>query len=165
MTLPSDLLVQAKHLATREPKRPKQASLRRAVSTAYYALFHLLSDDAAALLVRGNPTLRRVARRALSHSDMMTISKSFGSGAPPSPLVPLVAKVSNDLKSVANTFVELQQSRHEADYDMTRSFSRLEALDAVDQASSAFQAWGRIRSSDEARIFALGLFFGNRLRG
>jgi hypothetical protein len=33
-----DLLEQAKHLANREKKRPRQASLRRAVSTAYYAL-------------------------------------------------------------------------------------------------------------------------------
>ena len=41
MSFPNDLLEQARHLANREPKRPKQASLRRAVSTAYYALFHL----------------------------------------------------------------------------------------------------------------------------
>jgi hypothetical protein len=31
----------AYHLAKREPKRPRGASLRRAVSTSYYALFHL----------------------------------------------------------------------------------------------------------------------------
>ena len=30
----------------KEPRRPKQASLRRAVSAACYALFHLLVDDA-----------------------------------------------------------------------------------------------------------------------
>jgi len=41
MAFPNDLLEQAKHLAIREKKRPRQASLRRAVSTAYYALFHL----------------------------------------------------------------------------------------------------------------------------
>ena len=41
-----DLLEQAKHLANREKKRPRQASLRRAVSTAYYALFHLLIHEA-----------------------------------------------------------------------------------------------------------------------
>ena len=42
MALADDLLEQAQHLAMRDPKRPRQASLRRAVSTAYYALFHLL---------------------------------------------------------------------------------------------------------------------------
>jgi len=42
MALADDLLEQAHHLAKREPKRPRQASLRRAVSTAYYSLVHLL---------------------------------------------------------------------------------------------------------------------------
>ena len=46
MALASDLLEQAYHLARREPKRPRQASLRRAVSTSYYALFHLLISEA-----------------------------------------------------------------------------------------------------------------------
>ncbi len=50
MSLHDDLLEQAKHLANREPRRPKQASLRRAISAAYYALFHLLVDEATKLL-------------------------------------------------------------------------------------------------------------------
>ena len=47
MAYAEDLLEQAQHLAQREPKRPKQASLRRAVSTAYYALFHRVLRAAA----------------------------------------------------------------------------------------------------------------------
>jgi len=39
MNLAEDLLEQANHLARRERGKPKQASLRRAVSTAYYACF------------------------------------------------------------------------------------------------------------------------------
>jgi hypothetical protein len=46
MPFADDLLEQAHHLVTREEGEPKQASLRRAVSTAYYALFHLLIDEA-----------------------------------------------------------------------------------------------------------------------
>ena len=38
MSLHQDLLAQARHLLRKEPRRPKQASLRRAVSAAYYAL-------------------------------------------------------------------------------------------------------------------------------
>jgi len=37
-------------------KNPKQASLRRAVSTAYYALFHLLIDEAVSKVGGGNGT-------------------------------------------------------------------------------------------------------------
>lgn len=39
MSLHADLLKQARHLATKERRRPSQASLRRAISAAYYALF------------------------------------------------------------------------------------------------------------------------------
>ena len=46
MPYPNDLLEQAWHLAKREKRKPRQASLRRAVSTAYYALFHHLIHEA-----------------------------------------------------------------------------------------------------------------------
>ncbi|MGA3186902.1 MAG: hypothetical protein ABSF22_07300 [Bryobacteraceae bacterium] len=45
MPFADDLLKDAYHLAARGGKKPKQSSLRRAVSTAYYALFHLLIAD------------------------------------------------------------------------------------------------------------------------
>jgi uncharacterized protein (UPF0332 family) len=46
MSFAQDLLEQAQHLVDWDGANPKQASLRRAVSTAYYALFHLLIDEA-----------------------------------------------------------------------------------------------------------------------
>jgi hypothetical protein len=49
MAFADDLPEQAYHLGRRERKNPIQASLRRAVSTAYYALFHLLIDEAVAI--------------------------------------------------------------------------------------------------------------------
>lgn len=65
MTLAKDFLSQARMLAHREPRRPKQASLRRAASAAYYALFHLLVDAASRQLASGTGSLElrhRVAR-------------------------------------------------------------------------------------------------------
>ena len=44
--LSDDLLLQAKHLQQLDKLKPKQANLRRAVSSAYYSLFHLLIDEA-----------------------------------------------------------------------------------------------------------------------
>jgi hypothetical protein len=46
MSFANDLLEQSYHLAHRDTGTPKQASLRRAVSTACYAIFHLLIDEA-----------------------------------------------------------------------------------------------------------------------
>ncbi len=71
MPFPNDLLEQARHLANREPKRPKQASLRRAVSTAYYALFHLLSIETAKNWKR--PAERSTVARMLDHSPMAKV--------------------------------------------------------------------------------------------
>ncbi len=39
MTIARDLLLQGRYLAQQERGRPTQASLRRAVSAAYYSLF------------------------------------------------------------------------------------------------------------------------------
>ena len=41
-----DLIEQAEHLVYLDPGKPKQANLRRAVSAAYYALFHYLVLEA-----------------------------------------------------------------------------------------------------------------------
>ena len=50
MGLHPELLKQARFLARREPRKPVQASLRRSVSASYYALFHLLVDEATRLM-------------------------------------------------------------------------------------------------------------------
>jgi hypothetical protein len=49
MGLADDLLGLADRLAKPTSSDPEQASLRRAVSTAYYALFHLLVAEVAQL--------------------------------------------------------------------------------------------------------------------
>jgi uncharacterized protein (UPF0332 family) len=48
VALHDDLLAQAEHLARVDKKKPKQANLRRAVSAAYYALFHPVASSSPA---------------------------------------------------------------------------------------------------------------------
>ena len=55
--------------------RPRQADLRRAISTAYYALFHTLAGNCANLLVGGRASTRtrqawRQLYRALDHGQV-----------------------------------------------------------------------------------------------
>src|SRR5712692_6430330 len=115
MGLAQDLLRQADHLATYESVKSSQASLRRAVSTAYYALFHLLIEDAA-LLWQGSPEARTGLERGFQHGPMKKTSQQFrepgwkdwhGNQQP----VPAA------LRQVAKAFVDLQDQRHTADYD------------------------------------------------
>lgn len=49
--LADDLIATARRLARANAKKPRQAELRRAVSTAYYALFHALARNCADLFV------------------------------------------------------------------------------------------------------------------
>ena len=72
MAFHNDLLEQAIGLVHKEPKKPKQASLRRAVSTANYALFHMLISEASANWNRA--TLRTALGRAFDHSIMKAAS-------------------------------------------------------------------------------------------
>jgi hypothetical protein len=85
MPFADDLLEQAYHLANREPEDPKQASLRRAVSTAYYALFHLLIEEAVGNW--GVARQRSILARTFEHGKMKSICddhvKSFYSAVVP----------------------------------------------------------------------------------
>lgn len=44
-----ELIVTARRLANVRTRRPRQADLKRALSTSYYALFHTLAQDCADL--------------------------------------------------------------------------------------------------------------------
>lgn len=169
MSLAGDLIEQARHLARREPRRPRQASLRRAVSAAYYALFHLLTEAAAREFIRGRDTAsaaqRAIVRRAFTHSGLRkTCASWWGSeqhGHVPDGWRDAVGAddVTADLQFVADSLVEVQQARHVADYDVSRAFSREDALDLVQRTEHAFQAWERVTAGGrpERRAFLLAL--------
>src|SRR5271168_1473176 len=98
MALSRDLLTEAYHLAHRGGKNPKQASLRRAVSTAYYALFHLLIHDFVANW-KARAQRDKLAR-LFEHGRMKNASKNISEKALVSP-TDLEAK----LKIVTTAFV------------------------------------------------------------
>lgn len=159
MSLPSDLLDQAEMLARREPKNPKQASLRRAVSAAYYALFHLLVEDAARLLLGlvGRDDAAAIARiaRTFDHKPLKEVSQAFAESRLPASLRSDGEgyQTPGDLKLVADAVVSLQQARHEADYNIGRPVTRADAQKLIQEAKLAFEAWERVKGSDNARTY------------
>lgn len=98
MALADDLLEQAHYLAKREPKRPRQASLRRAVSTAYYSLFHLLISSA--ILQWKGVHQRAQMARGFEHGAMKDASKR----AVNRQFDPAEAAIGAQLKTVAQAF-------------------------------------------------------------
>src|SRR5579864_1275904 len=155
MALHDDLLDQADHLASREPKRPRQASLRRAVSAAYYALFHMLAAEGVRRFVPAQPTLLRAqVRRAYAHANMRNVCQRFSRLQPSDTLAPLlILPIEPELVSVAEAFVALQQARHEADYDFAATFNRIDVLQRVQRARTAVASWHAIRSNPNATVF------------
>lgn len=161
MSRPTDLLEQARHLSRRERGRPRQASLCRAASAAYYALFHLLGDESAKLLFPRE--LRTPLRRAFDHGKMRQMADEFR--RPSSRVCSDLGVVPTvDLQSVAKAFIDLQEARHKADYDASHRLTRSEVNGYVMAAQNAFDTWKRIRNSPEARAVLTVLLVGDRWR-
>ncbi|MBK9385078.1 MAG: hypothetical protein IPN34_09715 [Planctomycetes bacterium] len=160
MTFHEDLLEQARFLARRERSKPKQISLRRSVSAAYYALFHFLVGKACDLLVSRSrrSRLHGYLSRAFHHEVMAKVCAGFASARPARAIQDLLeAPPSRDLVRVGQVFIDLQQSRIEADYDRSIELTRREALAVVDEAEHAIRGFLRIQGTPEADTFLAAL--------
>ena len=165
-----DLLVQARQLAEVDPKRPKQVNLRRAVSAAYYALFHQLSYDATRQIVGTGSERRPVRltlRRAFAHTTAVEVAKEFAQKRAPKKMVPALdgVVVLQELADVCAAFVELYGARHDADYDLSRDFTRSEALDLIELVEEAFKTWEGVRKTPAARVCLLSMLVLRSMRG
>lgn len=176
MALSRDLLQPARILATREPKRPRQASLRRAVSTSYYALYHFLAEEAARLLVgaaHGDVALRIFAQRAFVHGKMKTACAEFVKVNASNKLLqpfwqpPLSVGGNAAIKAIAQTFIDLQGERHDADYNLAIALSRQDALNAITRAENAMNDWEALKAANReiCRLFSLSLILWPSLAG
>ena len=160
MSFAEDLLDVARDLADRDPEALRQASLRRAVSTAYYALFHLLIAEATANWSRAE--LRPALGRIFEHGKMKSAStvdqvaalnpasknKPYGSAEPV--VVP-------HLLVVAKAFLQAQQQREDADYNTSREWTRVDVLRMINAVSKAFESWKLIREEPEAQAYLVSL--------
>lgn len=135
------LLVIAEESVTRKG-RPSQTAIRRAISTAYYALFHHLVRCAADTLVGVRSKARpryALIYRAFDHGRMRQVSElldkpTLGDKARTALGMPTPPQ---DLRDIATAFATLQERRHWADYDPTGNMSRSDALNLIEQAELA----------------------------
>jgi hypothetical protein len=160
MGIAEDLLALADRLAAPVPGEPEQASLRRSISTAYYALFHLLVQEAVQSW-NGSSTARFGLERRFEHRIMKEVSNavsrsSWRGWSVPSPVVPA------ELEIVAQVFVKLQEARQQADYDNAKVWVSIDALDKVADTRLAFENWAKIRTHPAANEFLLSLLIGNK---
>jgi len=166
MSLAEELLEHARFLANLDPRTTSQANIRRAISAAYYAVFHLLAAEVAAQVSPDSPAgLRERTQRALDHMQMVKVAKAFSlEGATrvkdlPDDIV-LPNPVSRELASIGNRFKELQDARHAADYDVSKYFYPTDALTQVQEAEEVFKDWKIEKNSSNAPVFLASLMFG-----
>ena len=152
-----ELLKQATESADRHPAC--QADLRRAVSTAYYALFHLLISDTVANW--SDAGSRAGLARMFEHSTMKRASKRI-SDAKTHPFAGEDLLVVKGLRDVAETFVELQDKRQIADYDNATLWAQSQAISQVESAIDAFETWSRIRHETIAKDYLVSLLIKPR---
>ena len=132
--------------------RPRQADLRRAVSTAYYALFHALAACAADTLIGPNSASRieplwLQTYRTLEHGYAKERCQGAMMG-----LFPL------EIREFAQQFVDMQGQRHDADYNPGVTFTRSEVRRFINESERRIT---RFESAPEQarRAFAVYVLF------
>ena len=149
MAFADDLLKDAYHLAGRGGKSPKQSSLRRAVSTAYYALFHLLIADFVANW--GLKEQRARLGRMFDHGKMRGAPFKLQEKGKPTP-------IEAELQKLIQAFAQLYEDRCTADYDIGKTWSRTDVTNTLGIADEAFKTWRGIRKEKLAQHHLLSMF-------
>jgi uncharacterized protein (UPF0332 family) len=164
MSLAYELLELAKHLAHLDAETHHQASLRRAVSTAYYALFHLLVSETT--LNWSRVDTRPALGRLFEHGKMKSVcdkkiadlNKLFKKIPTEGPGL----AIDNHLYAIANAFAQAYQQRNEADYDTSKEWTQTDALTQVASVSAAFKSWESIKDESAAQTFLFSLLAKDR---
>ena len=160
MPLHQDLLCLSNELVDRNPAAPVDADLRRGVSTAYYAIFHLLVYEGTARLVSIAALRPRVAR-AFDHRIMKTVCQEYAKLTlnPAGQFMLGGQSVPQQIKDIASAFIALQEARHQADYDTAVVLKQAQAQTHVLRAEVAFLDWQAVQADPAASAFLAELLY------
>ena len=130
--------------------QPVPAAVRRAISAAYYAVFHALTaSNADALIGPANDQLTADAwvriYRGLDHNQAR------------SQLWQNRASLSASGQIFADLFRDLQNERHNADYNPRASFTAQTAVTWLDKAEAAITDFLQVSRSERAAVAILTL--------
>ena len=158
-----DLFSQAETLATLDAKKPRQINLRRAISSAYYAVFHYLVEEACSVQIgsqHAQAAYRYVLGRAFTHSIMKQACTSFAGGMLKDAVIKGLPRdasgnypIQKAIKDVARAFVDLQEKRQWADYDRSERFNRSDVLILIEEAKKRVVKFSELPASDDKKFF------------
>jgi hypothetical protein len=166
-----DLLAQARDLATRDATRPRQVNLRRAVSSAYYTLFHYLIDAACRLALgtrHADAPFRYVLGRAFTHGAMRQACASYAGGTLRTGVargLPARFSIPAQIRLLAETFVLMQDERNLAEYDRNARFQRPVVLTLVGRVEPVLRNFIALPKTIVKKFFLLCLLTWPTLAG
>jgi hypothetical protein len=155
MAYADELLEVGRLLAASHPGEAHQPSLRRALSTAYYALFHLLIEDAigpcsdAHLKYSLSRMFDHGPRRQVCDKTTSELNSFFEKKPPDGP----DRRFNEHLATVAEAFSQGQHNRNDADYNRSKVWDTEQVATLIDDIEEAFQSWRAIREDSRARAF------------
>jgi hypothetical protein len=164
MINPDHLLQQAdKLIASSKAGRPRQADLRRAVSAAYYAVFHSVLAAAADNFV--GPTKRReisygLAYRRVDHRWLRELCSCITKTTMPTKFQPFqpAGGFGSELRAFSGAVGTLQKARHDADYDPLFRLGIREARNRIALARSALSHLDKAPQHERVSFLSLLLF-------
>lgn len=148
MGLADELLVDAHFMADKAIPDQRQTLMRRSISTAYYAAFHLFIEDFVEHWEF--PDQRARLGRMFGHTKMCTGFTPKDKKAP--------TPVEQALQDVVRAFSQLQKDREKADYDGGWRLIETDVRNAIRLAEDVFSKWRTIKGEDIARHHLLSMF-------
>lgn len=153
---PEELLRQAEALA--ENSSATQADLRRAISAAYYAVFHFCSTAAADMILgagaRSSPKYTLVYR-SIDHSRFRALPKQLNG----SPIAP--ANGFGKIGDFAGLAANLNEERSLADYDPSKTYGAATVKIIISGARQAID-WFRSCTQEQQEACLMLLLFKPR---
>ena len=122
--------------------QPRNTDLRRAISIAYYALFHSITRAAAEHALPGAPESEQNAfTRHVGHTAIKQVCGWIDGGDPPQAVSATVTRLrqSANVSDVAATFRALHEAREGADYDHDADITRPTTLGLIQRAEKAVE--------------------------
>ncbi|MCA1703507.1 MAG: hypothetical protein LC808_09720 [Actinobacteria bacterium] len=167
---PDKLLDAAERLAPAQPGRgrPPYTAHRRAVSTAYYAIFHAITQRVAeTVFSNADAAFQRRIRRWIGHVDIRNVARwisqlqGTSTGTPPPHITALLDPPNGPMQvdaataAIADGFLELNDKREQADYDHDAVFTRPDTRGHIALARRVVELLDQTGSDSVRRFYGL----------
>ncbi len=155
---PSDLIRNARRQAVGSGQRgrPRQTDLCRAISSAYYAMFHALARHGADSLagatraIRNRPAWEQTYR-ALEHGHAKNQCGNHS----------ITTQFTLEIQEFGRHFINMQRYRHYADYAPMTNLRRSEVMGYIDETQRVISQFNTAPAG-ERRAFAIHVLFRTR---